>query len=44
MSSSRNDFEKYLAVETAGGPSWHPDGSKIAFVYDAPGLYQIYTG
>ncbi|MFW9968507.1 MAG: S9 family peptidase, partial [Candidatus Thorarchaeota archaeon] len=43
MSSPRNDFEKYLAIETAGGPSWHPNGSKIAFTYDAPGLFQIYT-
>ncbi len=42
MSSARSDFANYLAVETAGGPSWHPDGTKIAFVYDAPGLYQIY--
>jgi dipeptidyl aminopeptidase/acylaminoacyl peptidase len=43
MPESRSDFEKYLAVETAGGPSWHPDESKIAFVYDAPGLYQVYV-
>jgi dipeptidyl aminopeptidase/acylaminoacyl peptidase len=38
-----SQFEKYLAIETAGGPSWHPDGSKIAFAYDAPGLFQVYT-
>jgi dipeptidyl aminopeptidase/acylaminoacyl peptidase len=32
-----------LAVEASGGPSWHPDGSKLAFVYNGPGLFQIYT-
>ncbi len=42
MSSHNSEFEKYLAVETAGGPSWHPDGKKIIYVYDAPGIFQIY--
>jgi len=42
MSRVCSNFERYLAIETAGGPTWHPDGSKIAFVYDAPGFYQIY--
>ncbi len=37
-----SQFEKYLAIETAGGPSWHPDGSRIAFAYDAPGYFQVY--
>ena len=36
-------FEDYLAVETAGGATWHPDGTRIAFTSDATGLYQIYT-
>jgi dipeptidyl aminopeptidase/acylaminoacyl peptidase len=35
-------FEKYLSIETAGGPSWHPDGSRIAFAYNAPGIFQVY--
>ncbi|MBY8998454.1 MAG: S9 family peptidase [Candidatus Thorarchaeota archaeon] len=36
-------FEDYLAVETAGGPTWHPDGKHIAFTSNATGLYQIYA-
>ncbi|MHA2145410.1 MAG: S9 family peptidase [Candidatus Thorarchaeota archaeon] len=36
-------FEDYLAVETAGGASWHPDGKRIAFTSNATGHYQIYT-
>ncbi|MHA2355723.1 MAG: S9 family peptidase [Candidatus Thorarchaeota archaeon] len=43
MAGISDDFEKYLAIETAGGPSWHPDGSKIAFAYNAPGLFQVYV-
>jgi dipeptidyl aminopeptidase/acylaminoacyl peptidase len=36
-------FEKYLAIEEIGGPRFHPKHNKLAFVYDAPGLLQIYT-
>lgn len=36
-------FEDYLAIETAGGATWHPDGKHIAFTSNATGLYQIYT-
>lgn len=36
-------IEQYLAVSTAGGPSWHPDGGQIAFVYNKPGVYQIFS-
>ncbi|MFW9890032.1 MAG: S9 family peptidase, partial [Candidatus Thorarchaeota archaeon] len=43
MSSLQPHFRKFLAVEAAGGASWHPDGSKIAFVYDAPGVFQVYN-
>ncbi|NHJ14290.1 MAG: S9 family peptidase [Candidatus Thorarchaeota archaeon] len=43
MSLHQSHFRKFLAVETAGGPTWHPGGSSIAFAYDAPGLYQVYT-
>ncbi|MFW9915310.1 MAG: S9 family peptidase [Candidatus Thorarchaeota archaeon] len=43
MNPSNSSFEKYLAIETAGGASWHPDGNKIAFGYNAPGYYQIYS-
>ncbi len=41
--SYSNDFKQYLAIETAGGPTWHPNNRKIAFVYDNPGLMQIFT-
>ena len=36
-------FENYLAIEEIGGPRFHPNHNKLAFVYDAPGLLQIYT-
>jgi len=36
-------FEEYLAVETAGGATWHPNGKRIAFTSNVTGLYQIYT-
>ncbi len=36
-------FEEYLAVETAGGATWHPNGKRIAFASNVTGLYQIYT-
>ncbi|MFX1506958.1 MAG: hypothetical protein ACFFDC_12715, partial [Promethearchaeota archaeon] len=38
-----NDFRQYLSIETAGGPTWHPNNREIAFVYDNPGLMQIFT-
>jgi dipeptidyl aminopeptidase/acylaminoacyl peptidase len=41
--TSEIKFEKYLAIETAGGATWHPDGKRIAFTSNATGLYQIYT-
>ncbi|MFW9856292.1 MAG: prolyl oligopeptidase family serine peptidase [Candidatus Thorarchaeota archaeon] len=36
-------FERYLAIETAGGAAWHPSQQKIAFVYDAPGHFQVFS-
>lgn len=39
---TKSDFEKYLSIEVAGGASWHPVANKVAFVYDAPGVNQIY--
>jgi len=36
-------FEDYLAIETAGGATWHPNGKRIAFTSNATGLFQIYT-
>ncbi len=36
-------FEDYLAVETAGGATWHPKGKRIAFTSNATGLFQIYS-
>ncbi len=43
MQSAEDDSKKFLAVETAGGPSWHPNSSKIAFVHDTEGYYQVYV-
>ncbi len=43
MSSLQPQFRKFLQIEVAGGATWHPDGTKIAFVYNAPGLLQVYT-
>ncbi|NWF95796.1 MAG: S9 family peptidase [Candidatus Thorarchaeota archaeon] len=37
------ELEKYLAVETAGGPSWHPREDRLAFVLNAPGTFQVHT-
>ncbi len=36
-------FEDYLAIETAGGATWHPNGKRIAFTSNASGHFQIYT-
>ncbi|MFW9834296.1 MAG: S9 family peptidase [Candidatus Thorarchaeota archaeon] len=41
--TSQTRFEDYLAVETAGGAIWHPNGKRIAFTSNVTGLYQIYT-
>jgi dipeptidyl aminopeptidase/acylaminoacyl peptidase len=40
--TSQNRFEDYLAVESAGGATWHPDGKSIAFTSNASGVFQIY--
>jgi len=36
-------FEKYLAIELAGGPSWHPNGKLIAFASNVSGHFQVYS-
>jgi dipeptidyl aminopeptidase/acylaminoacyl peptidase len=36
-------IEQYLAVSTAGGPTWHPNGDYIAFAYNETGIYQIFS-
>ncbi len=41
--TSKIKFEDYLAIESAGGPTWHPDGKHIAFTSNASGQYQIYS-
>ncbi|MFX0064393.1 MAG: prolyl oligopeptidase family serine peptidase [Candidatus Hermodarchaeota archaeon] len=43
--SNQNEkgFQNYLSIETAGGARWHPNEQKIVFVYDAPGIYQLYS-
>ncbi|TFG29143.1 S9 family peptidase [Candidatus Thorarchaeota archaeon] len=40
--TSKAKFENYLAIELAGGASWHPDGKQIAFTSNASGQFQIY--
>ncbi|MFW9974442.1 MAG: S9 family peptidase [Candidatus Thorarchaeota archaeon] len=41
--TSKVKFEDYLAVETAGGVTWHPNRKWIAFTSNVTGVYQIYT-
>ncbi|MFW9768834.1 MAG: S9 family peptidase [Candidatus Thorarchaeota archaeon] len=41
--TSATRFEDYLAIESAGGATWHPSGKQIAFASNATGVYQIYT-
>ncbi len=41
--TSKIKFEDYLAVETAGGVTWHPNKKQIAFTSNVTGVYQIYT-
>ncbi|MFX0170286.1 MAG: S9 family peptidase [Candidatus Hodarchaeota archaeon] len=41
--SSQKNFERYLAIETAGGAAWHPESTEIIFVYDGPEQFQIYS-
>lgn len=36
-------LERYLAIETAGGPSWHPISDRIAYVSNVTGTFQVYT-
>jgi len=36
-------FEVYLAIETAGGATWHPDGKRIAFTSNVSGHFQIHS-
>ncbi|TFG29021.1 S9 family peptidase [Candidatus Thorarchaeota archaeon] len=41
--TSKTQFEDYLAIELAGGPSWHPNGKALAFTSNVSGTYQIYS-
>ncbi len=43
MLPAKPDFQKYLAIETAGGPSWHPKDNMMTFAYDAPGVFQVFS-
>ncbi len=38
-----SDLKRYLAIEIAGGASWSPKSDRIAFAYNSPGSYQIYS-
>ena len=42
VSSSSSDFKNYLAIESVGGPQFHPSSNDVVFVYNASGTYQIY--
>lgn len=39
----KDGFEQYLAIEMAGGASWHPNNEQIVFVYDSPGHIHVYS-
>ncbi len=41
--TSRTKFQEYLAIEIAGGATWHPNGKQIAFTSNASGQFQIYS-
>ena len=41
--TSNTNFENFLAIETAGGATWHPNGKLIAFTSNASGQFQIYS-
>lgn len=41
--TSKVKFEDFLAIELAGGASWHPDGKRIAFTSNVSGQFQIYV-
>ncbi len=41
--TSGNQFTRYLSIETAGGPTWHPNGKRIAFASNSTDHFQIYT-
>jgi dipeptidyl aminopeptidase/acylaminoacyl peptidase len=38
-----DDFKHYLKIQTIGGATWHPIEDRIAFIYDQPGHFQIFT-
>lgn len=40
--TSKIRFDDYLAVESVGGSTWHPDGKQLAFTSNVSGQYQIY--
>lgn len=39
----RSNFSHYLAIESIGGVRFHPtNNTEMVFIYDAPGVYEIY--
>jgi dipeptidyl aminopeptidase/acylaminoacyl peptidase len=39
---SKQNFTQYLAIESAGGPTFHPADKNMAVVYNASGVFQVY--
>lgn len=43
MTVSAETIEKYLAIPSAGGGTYHPDRPEIAFISSESGVYQVYV-
>lgn len=42
MADNRGQIDRYITVRRAHGPSWSPDGTRLAFVADTSGLDQAW--
>jgi len=43
MNLSTDELNRYLSVETTGGPTWHPSGQRTAFAWNVPGSFHVFT-
>ena len=43
MATAYLPFERFLNVRAAGGATFHPDGSRVAFITDITGLPQVWA-